>query len=76
MIEHPDRRLDRGAVLRELLVAERGPDLRGERAQALVHYRRALEFDTGRYMTHSQFGMRIDRRWIEKRLETPFSWDR
>jgi hypothetical protein len=25
-------------------------------------------------MQHSQYAMTIDRRWVEKRLRTPFTW--
>ena len=25
-------------------------------------------------MQHSQYNMRIDRRWVERRLRTPFVW--
>jgi tetratricopeptide (TPR) repeat protein len=49
-------------------------DLMGEREEALKYYKRALDFDTGDTMTHSQFRMRIDRAWVEKRLATPFTW--
>jgi tetratricopeptide (TPR) repeat protein len=49
-------------------------DLLGEREEALKYYRLALEHDTGDAMTHSQFGMRIDRAWVEKRLAVPFTW--
>ncbi|UCE42862.1 MAG: hypothetical protein JSV17_07910 [Candidatus Aminicenantes bacterium] len=49
-------------------------DLMGEREAALKYYKRALDYDTGDTMTHSQFRMRINRAWVEKRLETPFTW--
>jgi tetratricopeptide (TPR) repeat protein len=49
-------------------------DLMGEREEALKYYKRALDHDEGDTMTHSQFGMRINRAWVEKRLETPFTW--
>ncbi len=49
-------------------------DLLSEREEAMVYYRLALEHDTGDAMTHSQFGMRIDRAWVEKRLAVPFTW--
>ncbi len=49
-------------------------DLLGEREEALTYYRFALDHDTGDAMTHSQFGMRIDRAWVEKRLAVPFTW--
>ncbi len=49
-------------------------DLLGEREEALKYYKRALDSDTGDTMTHSQFRMRINRAWVEKLLETPFTW--
>ncbi len=49
-------------------------DLMGEREEALKYYKRALDHDTGDTMTHSQFRMRINRAWVEKRLEIPFTW--
>jgi len=49
-------------------------DLMGERGEALMYYKLALDHDTGNSMQHSQFRMRIDRAWVEKRLETPFTW--
>lgn len=48
-------------------------DLKGEREEALKHYGEALKHDTGRSMTHSQYGMSLDRKWVEKRLKEPFS---
>jgi tetratricopeptide (TPR) repeat protein len=49
-------------------------DLMGEREEALKYYKRALDHDTGDSMTHSQFRMRINRAWVERRLKTPFTW--
>jgi tetratricopeptide (TPR) repeat protein len=49
-------------------------DILGKRQEAIGYYKRALDYDTGDFMTHSQFRMRIDRGWVEKRLETPFTW--
>lgn len=49
-------------------------DLLGEREVALRYYRLALDHDTGDAMTHSQFGMKIDRAWVEKRIAVPFTW--
>ncbi|MCK4337919.1 MAG: hypothetical protein KAX11_08240, partial [Candidatus Aminicenantes bacterium] len=48
-------------------------DLLGEREEALQLYRKALEHDTGDAMTHSQYRMRINRQWVEKRLKAPFT---
>lgn len=49
-------------------------DLQGEREEAIKYYKLALEHDTGDTMQHSQFRMRINRRWVEKRLKIPFTW--
>jgi tetratricopeptide (TPR) repeat protein len=49
-------------------------DLQGQREKALGYYREALENDPGSTMTHSQYGMKLDRRWVEERLERPFIW--
>lgn len=51
-------------------------DLLGERQEALKYYKRALDHDEGDTMTHSQFGMRINRAWVEKLLKIPFTWKR
>jgi tetratricopeptide (TPR) repeat protein len=48
-------------------------DLRGQRASAVGYYTKALEHDTGLTMTHSQYGLKINRAWVEERLKTPFS---
>lgn len=49
-------------------------DLMGERPEAIKYYKMALEYDEGVTMRHDQFRMKIDRRWVEKRLRTPFTW--
>jgi tetratricopeptide (TPR) repeat protein len=49
-------------------------DLEGKREEAIKYYKLALEYDTGDTMQHSQFRMKINRRWVEKRLKTPFTW--
>ena len=51
-------------------------DLLGERDAALGFYREALKQDTGRTIQHDQYGMRINKAWVEDRLKTPFKWDR
>jgi tetratricopeptide (TPR) repeat protein len=48
-------------------------DLLGNRAAALDFYKEALKIDPGLAMTHSQWGMTIDRAWVEERLVTPFA---
>ncbi len=49
-------------------------DLAGEREAALGHYREALRYDTGLTMRHDQYGILIDKAWIEQRLAAPFRW--
>jgi tetratricopeptide (TPR) repeat protein len=49
-------------------------DLMGDRQEALRYYKRALDHDTGDTMQHSQFRMWINRAWVEKRIDTPFTW--
>ncbi len=49
-------------------------DLFGNREKALEYYNEALRYDTGRTMRHDQWGMKIDRQWIEERLKNPFKW--
>jgi len=49
-------------------------DLQDKREEAIRYYELALEYDTGDTMQHSQFRMRINRKWVEKRLKTPFTW--
>ena len=49
-------------------------DLQGKREKALECYRAALEHDPGATMTHSQYGMKLNRSWVEERLRRPFVW--
>lgn len=50
-------------------------DLAGEREQALSYYKEALKCETCMGgMEHSQWGIRLDRKWVEERLKTPFSF--
>ena len=49
-------------------------DLLGDRAAALACYKEALKLDPGIPMQHGQWGMTIDRAWVEDRLATPFTW--
>jgi tetratricopeptide (TPR) repeat protein len=49
-------------------------DQLGKRLEALTYYREALKFDTGRSMRFDQFGIRMDKDWLEERLKKPFVW--
>ena len=49
-------------------------DLLGKRDEAVACYHKALEFDTGDTMRMDQYGMKIDRAWVESRLNSPFTW--
>jgi tetratricopeptide (TPR) repeat protein len=49
-------------------------DLLGKREKALEYYRAALKEDPGTAMQHSQYGLKLDRSWVEERLKTPFAW--
>jgi tetratricopeptide (TPR) repeat protein len=51
-------------------------DLLGERDAAVAAYREALKEDPGRRLQHDQYGLRIDRAWVEERLTAPFTWGR
>jgi len=47
-------------------------DLQKQRDKAIEYYKKAIEYDTGETMTHSQYGMQINRQLVEERLRTPF----
>ena len=47
-------------------------DLVGRREEALAAYRKALEGAEELSMRHDQYGLEIDRAWVEERLKTPF----
>jgi len=49
-------------------------DLLGKRTEALRYYQEALKFDTGEAMRHDQFKIQMDKKWLEERLKTPFTW--
>jgi len=49
-------------------------DLQKQRDKAVEYYRQALEHDTGETMTHSQYGLKINRQWVEEKIKSPFVW--
>jgi tetratricopeptide (TPR) repeat protein len=51
-------------------------DLLGQRAEAVASYAEALKNDPGGKLQHDQYGLRIDKAWVEARLKSPFRWTR
>jgi tetratricopeptide (TPR) repeat protein len=49
-------------------------DIQGHRPEALKHYEAALKQDSSGGLQHDQYGLKIDRAWVEGRLKTPFTW--
>ncbi len=47
-------------------------DLLGRREEAIQRYETALENDTGGTVRHDQYGLRLNRAWVLKKLRTPF----
>lgn len=47
-------------------------DLLDNREQALEFYKKALKGYPGNPITHSQFNMKIDKKWLEERMKEPF----
>ena len=47
-------------------------DVTGTRTAAMEKYRAALALSAAPEVTHAQYGMTLNRRWVERRLETPF----
>jgi len=47
-------------------------DLMNRRKEAITCYKQALQMKPASWVRHDQWGMKIDRRWIEKRIESPF----
>ncbi len=47
-------------------------DLLGRREEALAKYRQALQRPGTPTIRHDQWGMRIDKAWVQQRLESPF----
>jgi hypothetical protein len=48
----------------------------GDRAAAVSAYTEALKNDPGWALQHDQYGLRIDKAWVEARLKAPFAWSR
>ena len=47
-------------------------DLEGRRDEALKLYNEALKHDSGDAMRHDQWGLQINKAWVEERLKAPF----
>ena len=48
-------------------------DLNGNREIALQYYKEALMYDFDcTIMQHDQYGIKINRNWVEERIKTPF----
>jgi tetratricopeptide (TPR) repeat protein len=47
-------------------------DLLGRRTEAVTAYQEALKIPGEPSMRHGQYGMTIDKKWVEERLKTPF----
>ena len=47
-------------------------DLLGRRTEAVARYQEALKVPGSPSVEHSQYGLTIDKRWVEERLKTPF----
>ncbi len=47
-------------------------DAQGDRAAAVPFFTEALKHDTGQTLQHDQYGLRINKAWVEERLKTPF----
>lgn len=51
-------------------------DLRNQRDQAIQWYNKALAQYPGFPVQHDQWGIIIDKKWIEERLKTPFKFEK
>jgi len=49
-------------------------DIEGNREEAVKYYNEALKHDSGETMRHDQWGIQINKAWVEERLKTPFKW--
>jgi tetratricopeptide (TPR) repeat protein len=50
-------------------------DLLGKREAALEFYNKALSMAGDHEMRHDQYGIRLNRRWVQGRLKRPFRRD-
>ena len=50
-------------------------DLLGNRAEAVASYAEALKNDPGGKLQHDQYGLRIDRAWVEAAPREPLPLD-
>jgi len=48
-------------------------DLLDRREEALQAYKKSLSVEGFHYVRHSQYGIEVNRAWVEERLRTPFS---
>ena len=48
-------------------------DLLSNREEAVSWYKKALTHYPGFPVQHDQWGIKLDKKWIEERLETPFT---
>jgi len=71
---HPGRLLGLVLVCAALTWQGMILDLLGQREEALALYRQALTMP-GQTMVHSQYQLRIDKAWVEQRLQAPFQRD-
>ncbi len=51
-------------------------DVVGERERAVAFYQEALKHDKGETLQHDQFGLHINRVWVEERIKTPYRRDK
>jgi len=51
-------------------------DLQGNREAAVSCYTEAVKNDPGWTLQHDQYGLRINKAWVEERLRSPFKWSR
>ena len=51
-------------------------DLLGNRKAAVSSYAEALKNDPGWALQHDQYGLRINKAWVEERIRVPFRWTR